>query len=176
MKFSGIITNDRSDVHAKGQGQRLEVKVTEVKIPYSHLRTLILVWIDIWWWNYAKSLILLWNSALFFSRSTVKFQGHTAQIIVNFDLNWVFPDCNTSWNSPMALKWCTKLEAAQNRCPIVFRGHLSNCNSSFNSQMAMKWCTKLDILKKRCPIVFWGHPSNFKVTQAEKLTIWIQFE
>ena len=27
-----------------------------------------------------------------------------------------------------------------------------------------------------CPIVFQGHPSNFKVTQAEKSTIWIQFE
>ena len=30
MKFSGVITNDRSDVHAKGQGQRSKVKVTEV--------------------------------------------------------------------------------------------------------------------------------------------------
>ena len=27
-KFSGVITNDRSDVHAKGQGQRSKVKVT----------------------------------------------------------------------------------------------------------------------------------------------------
>ena len=31
MKFSGVITNDKSDVHAKGQGQRSKVKVTEVK-------------------------------------------------------------------------------------------------------------------------------------------------
>ena len=30
MKFSGVITSDRSDVHAKGQGQRSKVKVTEV--------------------------------------------------------------------------------------------------------------------------------------------------
>ena len=29
-KFSGVIANDRSDVHAKGQGQRSKVKVTEV--------------------------------------------------------------------------------------------------------------------------------------------------
>ena len=42
--------------------------------------------------------------------------------------------------------------------------------------MGLKWCTKLDILYKRCPIVFQGHPSNFKVTGADKLTIWIQFE
>ena len=32
MKFSGLITSDKSDVHAKGQGQRSKVKVTEVKI------------------------------------------------------------------------------------------------------------------------------------------------
>ena len=30
MKFSGVITNDQSKVHAKGQGQRSKVKVTEV--------------------------------------------------------------------------------------------------------------------------------------------------
>ena len=34
-----------------------------------------------------------------------------------------FPDCNSSLNSPMALKWFTKLEAAEKRCPIVFLGH-----------------------------------------------------
>ena len=30
MKYSGVITIDRSDVHAKGQGQTSNVKVTEV--------------------------------------------------------------------------------------------------------------------------------------------------
>ena len=44
-----------------------------------------------------------------FSRSSIKFQGHTGQKIANFDWNWAFPDCNSSFNSPMALKWCTKL-------------------------------------------------------------------
>ena len=77
-----------------------------------------------------------------FARSSVKFQGRTALKIVQFDPDWAFPDCNSSSNSPMATKWCTKLEVALKRCPIVFR----------------------------------GHPSNFTVTQAEKLTIWIQFE
>ena len=47
-----------------------------------------------------------------FSRSSVKFQGHTALKIVKFDLDWAFPDCNSSLNSPMATKWCTKLEVA----------------------------------------------------------------
>ena len=61
-----------------------------------------------------------------FSRSYVKLQGHTALKIVEFDPNWAFPDCNSSLNSPMAMKCCTKLETAQERCPIVFQGHPSN--------------------------------------------------
>ena len=55
-----------------------------------------------------------------FSRSYVKFQGHTALKFVEFDPNWAFPDSNSSLNSPMAMKCCTKLETAKERCPIVF--------------------------------------------------------
>ena len=77
-----------------------------------------------------------------FSWSSIKFQSHTGQNIANFDPNWAFPECN----------------------------------SSLNSLMDLKWCTKLDIVWKKCPIIFRGHQSNFKVTRAEKLTIWIQFE
>ena len=47
-----------------------------------------------------------------FSRSSVKCQGHTGQKIADFDPNWAFPDCNSSLNSHVALKWCTKLEVA----------------------------------------------------------------
>ena len=61
-----------------------------------------------------------------FSRSSVKFQGHTALKIVEFDHNWAFPDYNSSLNSPMAMKCCTKLETAKERCPIVFQGHPLN--------------------------------------------------
>ena len=61
-----------------------------------------------------------------FWRSSVKFQSHTALKIVEFDPNWAFPDCNSILKSPMATKWCTKLETAQERCPIVFQGHPSN--------------------------------------------------
>ena len=61
-----------------------------------------------------------------FSMSSVKFQGHMALKIVEFDPNWALPDCNSSLNSPMAMKCCTKLETAKERCPIVFQGHPSN--------------------------------------------------
>ena len=50
-----------------------------------------------------------------FSRSSVTFQGHSA-LKIEFDLDWAFPDCNSSLNSPMATKWCTT-----------------------------KWCTKLEV-------------------------------
>ena len=59
VKFSGVITNDRSKVHAKGQGQRSKVKVTEVKTQLNHFRTVTPGWINIWWWNDAHSLMLL---------------------------------------------------------------------------------------------------------------------
>ena len=61
-----------------------------------------------------------------FSRPYVKFQGHRALKIVEFDPDWAFPDCNSRLNSPMAMKCCTKLETAKERCPIVFQGHPSN--------------------------------------------------
>ena len=61
-----------------------------------------------------------------FWRSSIKFQDHTAKKIVDFDLDWAFPNFNSSLNSPMAMKCCTKLETAEERCPIVFQGHPSN--------------------------------------------------
>ena len=36
----------------------------------------------------------------------------SSRCIVGFDPNWAFPDCNSSLNSPLAMKWCTKVEAA----------------------------------------------------------------
>ena len=178
--FSGVFTSDRSDVLANGQGQRSKVKVTEVTTQLNRFRTVTPVWIPIWWWNDAYSLIMLRRGALLFfkfirqiarshgsknrrfwpklgvsglylqfgitdgyemmhkawssigevpccfSRSSVKFEGHTALKIVEFVPNWAFPDCNSSLNSPMAMKCCTKLETANERCPIVFQGHPSN--------------------------------------------------
>ena len=63
MKFSWVITNDQSKVHAKGQGQRSKVKVTTQLNPF---RTVTSVWIDICWWNDAYSLMLLRRGALLF--------------------------------------------------------------------------------------------------------------
>ena len=66
MKFSGVITNDRRKVHAKGQGQRSKVKVTEVTTHLNRFRTVTPVWIHIWWRNDAYSLTWLRRGALLF--------------------------------------------------------------------------------------------------------------
>ena len=66
MKFSGVITNDQSKVYAKGQGQRSKVKVTEVTTQLNRFRTVTPVWIHIWWWNDAYSMMLLRRGALLF--------------------------------------------------------------------------------------------------------------
>ena len=66
MKFSGVITNDQSKVHAKVQGQRSKVKVTEVTTQLNRFRTVTPVWIHIWWRNDAYSLMLLRRGALLF--------------------------------------------------------------------------------------------------------------
>ena len=71
MKFSGVITNDRSDVHAKGQGHPSNFKVTRLKkssilTQIGHFQTATPVWIQIWRWNDAQILMLLRRGALLF--------------------------------------------------------------------------------------------------------------
>ena len=107
-----VITNDRSDVRAKGQGQRSKVKVTEVTIQLKRFRTVTPIWIHKDDEMIHKAWCCLGEVTYCLSRSSVKFQGHTAQKIVEFDPDWAFPDCNSSLNSPMATKWCTKLEVS----------------------------------------------------------------
>ena len=77
-----------------------------------------------------------------FSRSYVKLLGHTAQKIIDFDPNWAFPDSNSSLNSPMAMKCCTMLETAKERCPcfprssIKFQGHTGQNITEFDPNWA----------------------------------------
>ena len=66
MKFSEVVTTDQGKVHAKGQGQRSKVKVTEVTTQLNRFRTVTPVWIHIWWRNDAYSLMLLRRGALLF--------------------------------------------------------------------------------------------------------------
>ena len=73
MKFSGVITNNRSDVHAKGQGQRSNFNVTRLKkssilTQIGCFRTATLVWIH-------SLMAMKWCTNLKQHRRGV-FQGH----------------------------------------------------------------------------------------------------
>ena len=99
-----------------------------------------------------------------FWRSSVKFQGHTALQIVEFDPNWPFPDSNSSLNTPMATKWCTKLEVALKRCPIVFQCHPSN----FKITRLSKSSNLTQIGRFRTVTPVWIHRWLWNVTQSLK--------
>ena len=66
MKFWGVITKDQGKVHAKGQGQKSKVKVTEVTTQFKRFRTVTPIWIHKWWWNDAYGFIMLRRGALLF--------------------------------------------------------------------------------------------------------------
>ena len=85
-----------------------KVKVTEVNNLLNRFRTVTLVWIHIWWWNDAYSLMmpycLMMHIAWWYlmmpyclSRSSVKFQGYTAQKSVKFDPDWAFRILTPAW-------------------------------------------------------------------------------
>ena len=107
MKFSGVIANDRRDVHANDQGQMSKVKVTGVKTQFSRFQTVTQVWIHIWRWNDAQSLMLLRRGAILYFKVIGQIPKWHGYKIVCFDPNWAFPDCKSRVNSPMTMKLCT---------------------------------------------------------------------
>ena len=139
LKFSGLITIDRRDVHAKGQCQRSVVKVTQVVTPFSRFRTVTPVWIHIWRWYGAQSLMLLRRDTLLFSKVIRKISGHTAKQIVDFDANWAFPDWNSSLNSQMAMKWCTNLKQHSRIALLFFKviRQISRSHETYQNQRVL---------------------------------------
>ena len=95
----------RSRSEVKGQGHRGHDR-------NFRFRTVTLVWIHIWWWNDTYSLMLLRRGALLFFKVICQISRSHGAKIAEFDPDWAFPDCNSSLNSPMAMKCCTKLEVA----------------------------------------------------------------
>ena len=54
----------------------------------------------------------VWQTADRQTENTICRAASSQLKIADFDPNWAFPDCNPSLNSPMVLKWCTKLNVA----------------------------------------------------------------
>ena len=155
MKVSGVITSDKSDVHVKGQGQRSKVKVTEVTTQLNRFRTVTPVWIHIWWWDDAYSLIMLRRGALLFLAATKQlyewyFLSVCPSVCPSVRLSHLFdhvPIIVSSWNFQELSHW-TRVRSMQK---VKVRGQRSrsqrsrpkfsfpDCNSSLNSHMMMKW-------------------------------------
>ena len=100
-EFSGAITIDKSDVHAKGPGQKSKVNVTEVKTNLAPIAP-ICMFPDCD--SSLNSPMTMKWCAIVFQGHLFKYQSHTGQKIADFDPNWAFPDCNSSLNWPMAMK------------------------------------------------------------------------
>ena len=76
------------------------------------LRTVASVWSHWWLWNDAQNLKQHRKCALLFFKDSRQISRSHGTKMDDFDANWAFPCCNSSLNSPMALKRCTKLEIA----------------------------------------------------------------
>ena len=106
MKFSGVITNERSDVHAKGQGQRSRSQRSTPNLADSG------PWLQFEFTYDDEMMHRAWCCLGEVPKAIRQFQGHTAKKIVDFDTNWAFPDCNSSLNSLITRKRCSKLGVA----------------------------------------------------------------
>ena len=116
-------------------------KGTKKKLILTQIRRLWivnLVWIHWWLWNDAQMLKQHRRGALSFFKVICQISRSHGTKNTYFDPNWAFPDCNFGLNSLMDLKWCTKLDVVWKRCPITFRGHLSNFKAT-RAENSMFW-------------------------------------
>ena len=138
MKFSGVITMVRSDVHAKGQGQRSKVKVTEVNTQLSRFRTLTPVWIHIWQWNHAHSWKLHRRGALLFFKVICQIsRSHGSKnrrlwprlgvsgLQLQFKFTNGYKMMHKAWSSIKELPYCFS------RSYIKLQGHTAKKNHRF---------------------------------------------
>ena len=110
----------------------------------------------------------------YFSRSYIKFQGHTCWKIDDLDQIWArLLVRSLRFALFKVIRQISRSHSSKN-CQIWPKWAFLDCNSSLNSPMAMKCCTKLETAKERCPIVFQGHQSNFKVTRDKTSPILTQ--
>ena len=89
-------------------------------------QTLTPVWVRQWLRNDVQSLNQHRRGALLFLNVIRQISRSHGSKIADFDMNWAFLDCKVSFDVPMALKLCTKLEVARAWYPIVFQGHQLN--------------------------------------------------
>ena len=142
MKISVVITNDQSEVHAKDQGQRSKVKVTEVKTQLNRFRTMTSVW-----FTYGDAMMLLRRGALLFFKLLCQISKSLGTKITDFEPNWAFPDCNLSYFTDgfeMMYKARSCIEEVPyccSRSSVKCQGHTGQKNVDFDPNWAFPDCT-----------------------------------
>ena len=131
-------------------------------------------------------------------RCPIVFRGHPLNFKIILDRNspiltriesfmtvfpvWIYP---WLWNA-----WCSIEEVACccSRSSVKFQGHAWHKNRFWPEMIISRLQLQFELTNgfemkhyvwrsvEEVPVVVLGHPSKFKVTRAEKSTIWIQFE
>ena len=123
-------------------------------------RTITPVWIHIWQWNDAQSLMLLRRGALLFIKVIRQIsRSHGLEnrrfwpklgvsgLYLQFEFTDGYEMTHKAWSSIQEVPYCFL------RSSLKFQGHtgqkkwaFQGRNSSLNTPMALKWCTKLDVV------------------------------
>ena len=110
----------RSNYHWQGwspcKRSRSNVKVTEVKTQFSGFCTLTPVWIHVWQWNDAQSLMWRRRGALLFLKVIRQISRSHVNILINFSSEFIFLHIvlynSHSWN-------CLKISRMRNRRELI---------------------------------------------------------
>ena len=140
MKISAVITNDISDAHAKYHGQRSKVKVTEMKTPLVCFRIVTPVWIHIWRWNDAQSLMWLRRGVLLFFKvirqilwshrsNNRRFwpELKVSVLQLQFEFTDGFEMVHEAWSSIAEVSYCFSMSSI--KCQGQISPILTDCNS-----------------------------------------------
>ena len=166
------ITIDKSNVHAKGHGQRSMVKITEVKTHFAstwafpgcnsslNLQMATKWCINLKW--YRRRVHLISDVVRQVSTSHGIKKNH--QFSPKLGISGLQLGCYIR-SALLFLKVIRKISKSHGTEYRRFEPNcvLPSCNSSLNWLMPTKWGTSLKVAQKGCLIVFQGHPSNFKV-------------
>ena len=99
-----------------------------------------------------------------FSRSSVKFQGHTALKIIDFDPNWAFPDCNSKFEITDGHQMMHKAWSSIEEVPYCF----SRSCVKLQGHMAKKSSILTQIGRYRTATPVWIHRWLWNVAQSLK--------
>ena len=135
---------DRSDVHAKGQGQRSKVKVTEVNTQLSRFRTQTSVWIHIWQWSHAHSWKQHRRGALLYLAATKQlYKWYFPSVCPSVRLSHLF-SCD---QAALQMVFSVRPSVCLSVCLSHLFHHVPIIVSSWNFQELLPWSKVMSMQK-----------------------------